>query len=64
MEGDAIVKNLMTRFVREETGQDVVEYALLAAFISIIAATTFKLIGGDLSTIFGNVKTQADTAAS
>jgi pilus assembly protein Flp/PilA len=64
MEGDAIVKNLMIRFVREEAGQDVVEYALLAAFISIVAATIFSNIGTDLKTIFGNVKTQADTAAS
>ncbi len=29
------MKNLMTRFVREEEGQDIIEYALLAAFISI-----------------------------
>jgi Flp pilus assembly pilin Flp len=64
MEGDAIVKNLITRFVREDAGQDVVEYALLAAFISIVAATIFSQIGGDLKTIFGAVKTQADTAAS
>jgi Flp pilus assembly pilin Flp len=58
------VKNLITRFVREDAGQDVVEYALLAAFISIVAATIFSQIGGDLKTIFGAVKTQADTAAS
>jgi Flp pilus assembly pilin Flp len=64
MEGDAIVKNLMNRFVREEAGQDVVEYALLAAFISIVAATIFSQIGGDLTKIFNAVKTQADTAAS
>jgi Flp pilus assembly pilin Flp len=64
MEGDAIVKNLMTRFVREEAGQDVVEYALLAAFISIVAATIFSNIGGDLKLIFGAVKSQTGTAAS
>jgi len=58
------VKSLIAAFVREQEGQDVVEYALLAAFISIVAATIFSQIGGDLSTIFGNVKTQADTAAS
>jgi Flp pilus assembly pilin Flp len=63
-EGDDIVKTLIARFVREEAGQDVVEYALLAAFISIVAATIFSNIGTDLSTIFTNVKTQTDTAAS
>jgi Flp pilus assembly pilin Flp len=64
MEGDTIVKTLITRFVREEAGQDVVEYALLAAFISIVAATLFSNIGGDLGTIFTKVKTQTGTAAS
>ena len=58
------MKTLIARFVREEAGQDVVEYALLAAFISIVAATIFSNIGTDLSTIFTNVKTQTDTAAS
>ena len=36
------MKNLITRLVREDDGQDVVEYALLAAFISIIAATSHQ----------------------
>jgi Flp pilus assembly pilin Flp len=58
------VKSLMAAFVREQEGQDVVEYALLAAFISIVAATIFSNIGLDLSTIFGAVKTQTGTAAS
>ena len=31
------MKNLFVRFVREEAGQDLIEYALLAAFISIVA---------------------------
>jgi Flp pilus assembly pilin Flp len=58
------VKSLIAAFVREQEGQDVVEYALLAAFISIVAATIFNTIGGDLSLIFGAVKTQTGTAAS
>ena len=31
------MKNLIQRFIREEDGQDIIEYALLAAFISIAA---------------------------
>ena len=56
------MKNLFTRFVREDDGQDVVEYALLAAFISIVAATLINGIGLDLKSIFTNVKTQTDNA--
>ena len=33
------MKNLFNRFVREESGQDIIEYVLLAAFISVVAWT-------------------------
>lgn len=33
------------RFWTDEKGQDIVEYALLAAFISIVAVQTIKAIG-------------------
>jgi pilus assembly protein Flp/PilA len=58
------MKQLITRFVREEDGQDVIEYALLAAFISIVAATIIQTIGTDVKTIYSNVKTQTSAAAS
>ena len=58
------MKHLITRFVREEEGQDIIEYALLAAFVSIIAATVIKTIGSDVLTIYQNVKTQTGLAAS
>lgn len=32
------MKGLMVRFVREEQGQDLIEYALLASFLSVAAA--------------------------
>ena len=40
------MKNLFNRFVREESGQDIIEYALLAAFISIVAWSIIVTIGG------------------
>jgi Flp pilus assembly pilin Flp len=58
------VKNLITRFIREDAGQDVIEYALLAAFVSIIAATIIKSIGPDLQNIFTAVQKQTGAAAS
>ena len=58
------MKNLIARFVREDEGQDVVEYALLAAFVSIVAATIIQSIGPDLTTIFTNVESQTGQAAS
>jgi len=49
--------NKLEHFIKNEEGQDVVEYALLAAFISIFAIATIKLIGPLVNTIFVNVKT-------
>jgi Flp pilus assembly pilin Flp len=59
-----MVKNLLARFVREDHGQDIIEYALLAAFVSIIAAAIIQTIGGDITTIFNAVKAQTGAAAS
>ena len=42
---------------KDESGQDIIEYALLAAFISIIAILIIKAIGPLLSTIYSNVVT-------
>lgn len=47
----------LNRFVREEEGQDIIEYALLAAFISIIAIVAITAVGGDVNRIFQAVNT-------
>jgi Flp pilus assembly pilin Flp len=54
------MKNLFNRFVREEAGQDIIEYALLAAFISIVAWGVLVTIGQDVSSIYNS--TEAATA--
>ena len=60
------MKNLIQRFICEEDGQDIIEYALLAAFISICAAGIIGTITPDITGIYSKVKTQtglANTAA-
>jgi pilus assembly protein Flp/PilA len=42
-------------FLRDESGQDMVEYAVLAAFISIVAIATIKTIGPLVNTVYTNV---------
>ena len=49
------MKNLIARFVREEEGQDIIEYALLGAFISIIAIVAIRAVGADVNRIFGAI---------
>ena len=41
---------------RDEKGQDMVEYALLGSFISIVAILTLRLIGPLVLTIYQNIE--------
>ncbi len=50
------MKNLIRRFILDEAGQDIIEYALLAAFISIAAIAAIVAIGGQVQVYFGNVQ--------
>jgi len=46
-----MMRRLVTRGLREESGQDLIEYALLAGFISIVAVTAITNIGSQVKTI-------------
>ena len=39
------MKNLIVRFVREEAGQDLIEYALIATFVSLVASVGATALG-------------------
>ena len=42
----------LKRLFREESGQDMVEYGLLAAFISIVAIAALQAIGPLVNAVF------------
>lgn len=44
-----MMRTLMVRALREECGQDLIEYALLAGFISVIAVTAITSIGSQVN---------------
>ena len=46
---------MLKKFFKDERGEDMIEYALLAAFISIIAIIAVKLVGTKVLTIFTNI---------
>jgi len=52
------VKNLLHRLVREDEGQDLIEYALLAGFISLVAVVAITNVGTGVNAVYGNVDTQ------
>jgi Flp pilus assembly pilin Flp len=55
---------LMERIVREEEGQDLIEYALIAGFISVICYIAIQATGQSVSAIWDKVQAAVDAAAS
>ena len=49
------MKALLVRFVRDEEGQDLVEYAMLLAFIALIAIAGVQFLGSTVNSFFSNV---------
>ena len=49
------MKNLLKRLMQEEAGQDVIEYGLLAAGISILAIPSVPTIGTWVANKFSKV---------
>jgi pilus assembly protein Flp/PilA len=58
------MKELLARFVREDEGQDLIEYALLAGFIALAAVLMIYSIGTSLNILFTNVNSQLSSGAS
>ena len=51
------MRRLLTRFVDDECGATAIEYALIAAGISIVIITALNGVGSALSTKFVDVST-------
>ena len=51
----ADLRDLMTRTVREETGQGLSEYALILFFIAIVAIAALTFLGSDISSLLSKV---------
>jgi pilus assembly protein Flp/PilA len=49
------MKNLLLRLVNETEGQDLIEYALLAALIAIAAITAMQALGVQINSKFSTV---------
>ena len=58
------MKKFITNFLRDEAGQDLIEYTLLMAFIALASAAIFINAGGSINTIWGSASTSLANAAS
>ena len=52
------MNKLFKSFVQDESGQDLIEYALLAGFISLVAVVAITSVGTGVNTVYGNLNTQ------
>jgi Flp pilus assembly pilin Flp len=56
--------NAIKRFVREESGLETVEWAIVGGLVVAVGAIVFTLIGGDVKTSLENLQNiTADAAA-
>ncbi len=58
------MKNFVLNFVKDEQGQDLIEYTLLMAFIALASAAIFINAGGSINQIWGTANSQLAAAAS
>jgi Flp pilus assembly pilin Flp len=58
------VKNLVKNLWNDESGQDLIEYTLLMAFIALASAAIFISAGGSISSIWQTGSTELSGAAS
>jgi Flp pilus assembly pilin Flp len=58
------MKNFFRTFVKDEQGQDLIEYTLLLAFVALASAALFTSAGTSVKTIWTAASTQLNTAAT
>lgn len=57
-----MVKNFVGNFVRDEQGQDIVEYSLLLVLIGAAAVFVLTTMGTSISQIFSKINEKLSTA--
>jgi len=58
------MKQLLVRFLREEEGQDLIEYTLLLGFVALASAALFIGAGASAKTIWNIANATMSNAAS
>jgi pilus assembly protein Flp/PilA len=51
------MKNIVSRFIKDESGATAIEYGLIAAGISVVIITVVQGVGTNLKATFGSVST-------
>ena len=57
------MKKVLLQLLRDDDGQDLIEYALLAALIALAAITAMTALGGAINSKFNSVSSTLSTAS-
>jgi pilus assembly protein Flp/PilA len=57
-------KRMVSQFLKDDQGQDLIEYALMAGFIAVAAGALMPNISSSISTVFSKVQSLMTAAAS
>jgi Flp pilus assembly pilin Flp len=58
-----VMKNLLVRFIQEDQGQDIIEYAYLAVFVALAATAGLTVLATNLNTEYGTLGTSVTTGS-
>ncbi|MBN9668859.1 Flp family type IVb pilin [Roseibium aggregatum] len=58
------MKNLFSRFVKDESGATAIEYGLIAGLLSVVIVAAVTSTGTNLSGIFSAISTKLGTAST
>ena len=59
----AMIKKLLTRFIREDQGQDLIEYAFLAIFIGLAVTLGLQAVATGVNSQMSNIGTQVSSGS-
>jgi pilus assembly protein Flp/PilA len=54
--------NLISRFIKDESGATAIEYGLIAGLVAVAAIAALSALGTSLDTLFSNVATTVASA--
>jgi pilus assembly protein Flp/PilA len=57
------MSNIMTRFLKDESGATAIEYGLIAALIAAVLIAALTLIGSNLNLTFDNIATKVGSTS-
>ena len=55
---------ILTKIWRDERGQDLIEYALMAGFVAVAAGAIMPNVASSISTIFSQISSVLSSASS